>query len=110
MRKQDAAALAQTLEQSRRANNAKAPLPKLPEAGPLPAKTGTGRGTPSTQKASTGAIAGPLHERNANDRRYHPAQIMLSSDGLFAFEVRCIERVVMHDANGQAVEFLYAKP
>lgn len=87
----------------------KVPLPTLPARGAAQAATGVGRGA-GQPAAPTGSIAGPLQEKDANDRRYHPSQLMLSSDGLFAFTVRPIQRLVMRDANNQAVEFIYARP
>ncbi|BBH13365.1 hypothetical protein JD974_12275 [Chromobacterium haemolyticum] len=110
MKQSDAKMLAQTLEQTRRAGQAKAALPKLPAPGALPAKTGAGHGTVSAPTASTGAIAGPLVEKDVSLRQYHAETNMTTSDGLFVIKVQPIKQVTLTDANGKTVVMEYAAP
>ncbi|UGA38169.1 hypothetical protein JOS77_30595 [Chromobacterium haemolyticum] len=86
------------------------PCRSCPRRGALPAKTGAGRGTVSAPTASTGAIAGPLVEKDASLRQYHAETSMTTSDGLFVIKVQPIKQVTLTDANGKTVVMEYAAP
>ena len=68
-----------------------------------------GRGTGKPGDASAG-IASPLTEHDYTKRTFQPAMIIESSDGLFTFKLKPVKRIVMTDAGGRVVEFIYAAP
>jgi hypothetical protein len=74
--------------------------------GVLPGRTGVA--TPDT--AVGGGISSPLTEPDAGTRTYHAAYSLTSSDGLLVFEVEPLATMDMTDADGGAVQFIFADP
>ncbi|OQS39069.1 hypothetical protein B0T40_04615 [Chromobacterium haemolyticum] len=109
MRNDEAKRIADTLGQTQRKTVSKSPLPPPAAKGALPGKTGVGRSGAASLPA-TGAIAGPLVEKDASLRQYHPETNMTTSDGLFVIRVQPIKRVTLTDAKGQQVVMEYAAP
>lgn len=84
------------------------PPPDKPEVGPVSSVAGP---TPlPAAQAVTGGIASPLVELDPGLREYHAPRLRYSSDGLFAFEVEPLAKVVMQDANGAEVVLEFADP
>jgi hypothetical protein len=85
-------------------------LGKPKERPPIPASEGFAPPlTPEQESTGTG-IASPLTESNFDSRTYHPDEVVLSSDGLYAFVIRRVASITMADANGQQVVFNFAQP
>jgi hypothetical protein len=73
--------------------------PQVTAAAGMPAASGGG-----------GGIASPLTEASVSAREYWPSINMWTSDGIFWSRVQPIKKIVMADANNNAVEMRYAQP
>lgn len=82
-----------------------AALPALKPALPIAAKAGRAVVRKSDQKSSGGGggIASPLTESAA--REYHPAQVVYSSDGLFALKITPLKKITFTDADSAEAVF-----
>lgn len=93
-------------------------LRKEEPRGPIPAARGylERNYQPGTGEGGTAGIASPLTEGSTAgsqpqlSRTYHPTQTVMSTDGLFVWEVRPVATLTLHDANGSPVEFRLAIP
>jgi hypothetical protein len=88
----------------------------LERRGTISAARGTGVYRAPTGGTGSG-IASPLTEltkvvdgNTVPDRDYYPDQTLTSSDGLFSFEVRPINKLKLTDANDALVEVVFAVP
>ncbi len=79
-------------------------LPAVKSATAIPARTGS---SGLLTSAATGGIASPLTEKDFSAREFH-AGGWLSTDGLF--KLPAIKKVVMKDAVGSEIVFVYAAP
>jgi hypothetical protein len=88
-------------------------LQALPARGVLPGGTGKAA-DPAVTKSIAAGIASPLKEglpaaQETVQRTYWPAEVVMSSDGLLAFEYEPIKTLKMTDAQGALVEFRFQK-
>lgn len=88
-------------------------LPPVEPVGGIPA----GRGVAVYQASGGGGgggIASPLTEGSGGGlalaRTYHPPRVLVSSDGLFMWEVAPVATIRFTDADGAAAEFRLAVP
>lgn len=81
-------------------------LSEIPPKGALPAQRGRAD-YQAKATASGGGIAGPLQEVNVGLREYHEYRNVPTSDGLFVFLEQPIKKIVLRDANGDDVAFIY---
>lgn len=71
--------------------------------------------TPPAIRAKTGlsdvksGIASPLKESLYADRAFYPTTTILSSDGVFVFEIKALQTLKMSDANGRPVVLEFAE-
>lgn len=79
-------------------------LPAVKVAPAIPARTGS---SGPISGAGVGGIASPLTEEDFAAREFHAAGWM-STDGLF--KLPAIKKVVMKDAVGSEIVFVYAAP
>lgn len=70
--------------------------------------------TPNAIRAKTGlsdskaGIASPLSESAYADRVFYPTTTLLSSDGVFVFEIKRLQTLKMNDATGKEVVLEFA--
>ena len=77
---------------------------KLDPANTPPAiRAKTGLSDPS------GGIASPLTESAYADRVFYPTSTILSSDGVFVFEIKALQTLKMTDAKGKEVMLAFAE-
>ena len=86
-------------------------LPPARERQPIPAARGVATYvSPPVVTQTGGGIAGPLEERDYTKREYHNSSQFISSDFLQAMEIKPLKKMVMTDAGGSEVVFLFAAP
>jgi len=96
-------------------------LTRVEPRGSIPAARGYAEVNQQPGKGGTGSgLASPLTEGDTADpaspadpvlqRTYHDATQMVSSDGLFVWEIEPIKTIRLRDANGDPAEFRFADP
>jgi hypothetical protein len=96
-------------EAGQKPRRGKTAIPAAKPAGAaIGAVVGEGRAGGNPSSSGTGSI-GPLTERNAAERTYHPAQDIYNEDGTLV-KVHPVKSIRMTDANGSTVDFNFALP
>ena len=83
-------------------------LRSVPAVGAVPVTRGRGNYTPPA--ATGGGVASPFTETAYSQREFHPSLYLQSADGIFVWEIKPPAKIVMTDANGAAVEQVFAVP
>lgn len=83
-------------------------LRPVPVLGALPVTRGRGNYTPPA--VTGGGVASPFTETAYSQREFHPSLYLQSADGIFVWEIKPPAKIVMTDANGAAVEQVFAVP
>ena len=81
---------------------------KTPQ-GTITPQAGVGTFTAAASASGAGGISSPLTEISSETSRqfYESPVTMYSTDGIFSFTVNALKKVIMKDATGAQVEFVY---
>lgn len=102
---QDAKTAIQNLAEKR-----KEPSDLAAAAIPAPIQAQTGLGRPATAGTGTAGIASPLTEPDYTTRTFHAAQTLLSTDGIWAWQIEYVATIDLTDDNGQPVQMILDAP